>query len=300
MELVSEAGKRNIKVIKDMIFNHCGSNHWWIKDLPSGDWVHQWPEYTKTHYRGTTIVDPHVAQSDLDVMLKGWFDRNMPDLNQRNRLLATYLIQNSIWWVEFSGIKGIRMDTQPYPYKEFMAEWAERVMTEYPNFTLVGEAWMPKASLVSYYQRNVMNHDGYNSHLPAVFDFPLYYAINKAFNEEAGWDTGLIRLYDALTEDFLYSDPYRLVVFGDNHDLGQAFYQSGRRFGQTKNGDDFPAYNKGNSNDLLRNRNSKNRIWKVQTMATSGLIFRVAGQETAKMHLLLKEEMTVRMRHSAL
>jgi neopullulanase len=223
LELVSEAGKRNIKVIKDMIFNHCGSNHWWVNDLPSGDWVHQWPEYTKTHYRGTTIVDPHVAQSDLDVMLKGWFDRNMPDLNQRNRLLATYLIQNSIWWVEFSGIKGIRMDTQPYPYKEFMAEWAERVMTEYPNFTLVGEAWMPKASLVSYYQRNVMNHDGYNSHLPAVFDFPLYYAINKAFNEEAGWDTGLIRLYDALTEDFLYSDPFLLVVFGDNHDLDRLF-----------------------------------------------------------------------------
>lgn len=223
LELVSEAGKRNIKVIKDMIFNHCGSNHWWVNDLPSGDWVHQWPEYTKTHYRGTTIVDPHVAQSDLDVMLKGWFDRNMPDLNQRNRLLATYLIQNSIWWVEFSGIKGIRMDTQPYPYKEFMAEWAERVMTEYPNFTIVGEAWMPKASLVSYYQRNVLNHDGYNSHLPAVFDFPLYYAINKAFNEEAGWDKGLIRLYDALTEDFLYSDPDRLVVFGDNHDLDRLF-----------------------------------------------------------------------------
>ena len=222
-EFINEAGKRDIKVIKDMILNHCGSNHWWIKDLPAGDWIHQWPEYTKTHYRGTTIVDPHVAQSDLDVMLKGWFDRNMPDLNQKNRLLSQYLIQNSIWWVEFSGIKGIRMDTQPYPYKEFMAEWAERVMTEYPNFTIVGEAWMPKASLVSYYQKNALNHDGYNSHLPAVFDFPLYYAINKAFNEEAGWDTGLIRLYDALTEDFLYTDPYRLVVFGDNHDLDRLF-----------------------------------------------------------------------------
>lgn len=222
-EFISEAEKRDIKVIKDMIFNHSGSNHWWIKDLPASDWVHQWPDYTKTHYRGTTIVDPHVAQSDLDVMLKGWFDRNMPDLNQKNRLLAQYLIQNSIWWIEYSGIKGIRMDTQPYPYKEFMSEWAEKVMTEYPNFTIVGEAWMPKASLVSYYQRNALNHDGYNSHLPAVFDFPLYYAINKAFNEEAGWDKGLIRLYDALTEDFLYTDPFRLVIFGDNHDLDRLF-----------------------------------------------------------------------------
>lgn len=220
---VNEAGNKGIKVIKDMIFNHCGANHYWIKDLPTPDWIHQWPQYTKTHYRGTTIVDPHAAQADIDIMLQGWFDRHMPDLNQKNSLLADYLIQHSIWWIEYTGISGIRIDTQPYPYKEFMAEWAEKVLYEYPDFSLVGEAWMPKASLVSYYQGNALNHDGYNSHLNSVFDFPLYYAINKAFNEKSGWDTGLIRLYDALAEDFLYPDPYRLVVFGDNHDLDRLF-----------------------------------------------------------------------------
>ncbi len=234
LRFVQEAEKRNIKVIKDMIFNHCGANHWWIKDLPTHDWIHIWPEYTKTHYRGTTIVDPHFAQADLDMMVKGWFDTHMPDLNQRNRLLAQYLIQNSIWWIEYSGIRGIRMDTQPYPYKEFMAEWAESVITEYPDFTIVGEAWMPKASLVSYYQRNARNHDGYNSHLPSVFDFPLFYAITAAFNEPAGWDTGLIRLYDILAEDFLYPDPYRLVVFGDNHDLDRLFTNLGEDLDKLK------------------------------------------------------------------
>ncbi len=222
-EFVNEARKKGIRVIKDMIFNHCGANHYWIKDLPSQDWIHQWPEYTRTHYRGTTIVDPHAAQADLDIMLQGWFDRHMPDLNQRNKLLADYLIQHSIWWIEHTGISGIRMDTQPYPYKEFMAEWAEKVLYEYPDFSIVGEAWMPKASLVSYYQGNKLNHHGYNSHLPSVFDFPLYYALKKAFNEKPGWDTGLIRLYDVLAEDFLYPDPYRLVVFADNHDLDRLF-----------------------------------------------------------------------------
>jgi neopullulanase len=223
LELVREADKRGIKIIKDMIFNHCGSNHWWMKDLPSGDWIHAWPEYTKTHYRGTTLVDPHVAQTDLDVMIKGWFDRNMPDLDQRNPHLAVYLIQNSIWWIEHSGIGGIRVDTQPYPYREFMADWGKRIMEEYPDFTVVGEAWMPKASLVSYYQGSALNHDGYNTSLPSVFDFPLYYAINSAFTEKPGWDTGLIRLYDILAEDFLYPDPYRLIVFGDNHDVNRLF-----------------------------------------------------------------------------
>ncbi|MBS4012591.1 MAG: glycoside hydrolase family 13 protein [Bacteroidetes bacterium] len=221
--LVAEADKKGISIIKDMIFNHCGLYHWWMKDLPTNDWVHQWGDYTRTTYRGTTIVDPHVAQADLDLMLKGWFDRWMPDLNQRNRILAKYLIQNSVWWVEYSGINGIRMDTQPYPYKDFMADWAEYVMLEYPNFTIVGEAWLPYPSLVSYYQGGALNFDGYNSYLPSVFDFPLYYAITEAFNEKDSWDTGLIKLYNSISQDFLYPNPYELVVFGDNHDVDRLF-----------------------------------------------------------------------------
>lgn len=221
--LVNEAEKKGITIIKDMIFNHCGLYHWWMEDLPSKDWVHEWDEFTRTTYRGTTIVDPHVAEADLDLMLKGWFDKWMPDLNQRNRLLARYLIQNSVWWVEYSGINGIRMDTQPYPYKDFMAEWAKYVMLEYPNFTIVGEAWLPYPSLVSYYQGDALNFDGYNSYLPSVFDFPLYYAVISAFNEKDSWDTGLIKLYNSISQDFLYPNPYELIVFGDNHDVDRLF-----------------------------------------------------------------------------
>ena len=232
--LVQEARKRDITIIKDMIFNHCGKFHWWMEDLPSNDWIHQWDEYARTTYRGTTIVDPHVAQADLDLMLKGWFDVWMPDLDQRNRLLARYLIQNSVWWIEYSGINGIRMDTQPYPYKDFMADWAAYVMREYPNFTLVGEAWLPYPSLVSYYQGGALNFDGYNSFLPSVFDFPLYYAVIDAFNEPASWDTGLIKLYNVLAQDFLYPNPYDLVVFGDNHDVDRLFTALGENVDRMK------------------------------------------------------------------
>lgn len=223
LRLVSEAEKRGISVIKDMIFNHCGMYHWWMEDLPVKSWIHNWDEFTRTTYRGTTIVDPHFAQDDYDRMMKAWFDVWMPDLDQRNRLLARYLIQNSIWWIEYSGIKGIRMDTQPYAYKEFMAEWAEYVFLEYPYFTIVGEAWLPYPSLVSYYQAGALNHDGYNSLIPSVFDFPLFYAIIDAFNEQDSWDTGLIKLYNVLSQDFLYSNPNELVVFADNHDTDRIF-----------------------------------------------------------------------------
>ncbi|MDZ4203442.1 MAG: glycoside hydrolase family 13 protein [Bacteroidales bacterium] len=221
--LIADAQSRGIKVIKDMVFNHCGTGHYWVKDPPAPDWIHHWNEFTRTNYRATTFVDPHRSDYDYKKMVQGWFDTSMPDLNQDNPMLAKYLIQNSIWWVELTGLDGIRMDTQPYPYKEFMADWGKAVLNEYHNFYMVGEAWLTKASLVAYYQKNALNHDGYNSNLPGVFDFPVNAAMLAAFNEKDGWDRGTARLYEALAEDFLYPNPYNLVTFLDNHDKSRYF-----------------------------------------------------------------------------
>ncbi|MGF1669910.1 MAG: cyclomaltodextrinase C-terminal domain-containing protein, partial [Balneolaceae bacterium] len=143
----------------------------------------------------------------------------MPDLNQRNELLADYLIQNTIWWIEYSGIDGIRMDTHPYPYQDYMAEWTRRVLEEYPNFNIVGEAWMPNAPTTAWWQFDSILSGDYNSYLPSVTDFPLYFALVSGINEQAGWDTGLARLYYTLGQDFLYTDPFLNVIFFDNHDL---------------------------------------------------------------------------------
>ena len=216
--LTQIAEEKGIKIIKDMIFNHSGHHHWWMQDLPMRDWIHQWPGFTRTTYRMTTIMDPHGSEDDYSRMMKGWFDTNMPDLNQRNRLLATYLIQNTVWWIEYAGIHGIRVDTQPYADKHFMSDWGKYVMTEYPNFNIVGESWSGVPALTSYFQGGKMNHDGYDSNIPSVFDFSLYDAIGQAFQEEQGWASGMMRLYNSLAQDYLYPDPYNLVIFGDNHD----------------------------------------------------------------------------------
>lgn len=221
--LVQEAGKKGLKIIKDMIFNHCGSMHWWMTDLPSKDWINQWPEYTRTSYRMTTIVDPYASDHDYNIMVKGWFDSNMPDLNQHNRLLAKYLMQNTVWWIEYAGIHGIRMDTQPYSERDFMADWGRYISEEYPYFRILGEAWMGIPAMVSYYQKGKANHDSYDSNIPSLFDFALYDAVRAAFTEEPGWDKGLMRLYNMLAQDYLYSDPGNLVVFPDNHDVSRIF-----------------------------------------------------------------------------
>ena len=227
-QLVQIAGKKGIKIIKDMIFNHSGHHHWWMKDLPARDWLNHWPEFTRTTYRMTTIVDPYASRSDYKRMMRGWFDTNMPDLNQRNRLVATYLIQNSVWWIEYAGLRGIRMDTQPYAELEFMAEWGKYVMAEYPYFNIVGEAWMGIPAMIAYFQGGKKNHDGYDSNIPGVFDFSLYDEIGRAFNEDQGWASGMMRLYNSLAMDFLYHDPYNLVIFGDNHDTDRFFTRVGQ------------------------------------------------------------------------
>ncbi len=220
-KLCTAIHKKGMKVIMDQILNHCGSNHWWMKDLPSPDWINQWPEFTRSNYRAGTVSDPYVSTADSNLYVRGWFDKTMPDLNQRNPYLKQYLIQNSIWWIEYAGLDGIRHDTHPYPFKDVMSEWGQRILEEYPGFNIVGECWMNYPSNVAYWQKDALNKDHYNSWLPSVFDFPLYDALTRAFNEPEGWNTGILRLYEILSQDMVYPDPGNLVVFADNHDVNR-------------------------------------------------------------------------------
>jgi neopullulanase len=227
LELANLAKEKGIKTIMDMIFNHIGSRHWWMEDMPAKDWINYSSDYVQSNHRRTVNQDPYASEYDRKLMLDGWFVRSMPDLNQRNPFLATYLIQNSIWWIEYVGLAGIRMDTYPYPDKYMMAEWCLRVLEEYPGFNIVGEEWSMNPGLVSYWQKGQTNKDGYDGQLPSVMDFPLQSALTKSLLEEDGWNKGWIVLYEAIANDHLYPDPYNLVIFPDNHDMSRFYMQLG-------------------------------------------------------------------------
>ncbi|MEM1214584.1 MAG: glycoside hydrolase family 13 protein [Bacteroidota bacterium] len=224
-QLAESARAKDMGLIMDMIVNHCGLNHWWMNDLPSTDWVNQWPSYTETNHRKTVIQDPYASEIDRKVFTDGWFVPTMPDLNQRNPYLATYLTQNAIWWIEYLGLTGIRMDTYPYPDMEYMAAWTEAVMTEYPDFNVVGEEWYSEPAIVAYWQRDKENPNGYTSDLRSLMDFPLQIAVTDAFVNEESFGEGLVEAYEALAHDFLYADPMELVIFPDNHDMSRIFTQ---------------------------------------------------------------------------
>ncbi len=226
LRLVKEAGDKGIKVVIDMIMNHCGSEHWWMDDLPTNDWVNFQDGWKPTTHLRETNMDPYASDYDKKMHSDGWFVETMPDLNQRNPLMADYLIYNTIWWIEYADLSGIRMDTYPYPDKQFMADWTIHVMDEYPNFNIVGEEWSVNPSIVAYWQKGKQNHDGYISDMPGVFDFPLQESLVKALNEDdSHWGQGLIRLYSTLANDFLYADPMELVTFPDNHDMSRFYTQ---------------------------------------------------------------------------
>ncbi len=221
--MVEKAHTKGLKVIMDMVFNHYGTGHWWTNDLPMHDWVNEWPEFTRSNYRGGTISDPYAADADRNQMSKGWFDGHMADLNATNPFVETYLIQNSIWWVEYAGLDGIRQDTYPYSDKNAMSNWMNALNNEYPGFSVVGEVWLNYTPQVAYWQSNTKNKDNYDSKLDYVMDFPLKYAINSAFNEQNGWDKGILRLYESLSLDFVYNQPDHIVNFADNHDCDRIF-----------------------------------------------------------------------------
>jgi glycosidase len=234
LQLVDNCHKKGLKVIMDMVFNHCASEHWFIKDMPSKDWVHQFNEFTRSNYRGEVACDPYASELDAVLFEKGWFDNTMPDLNQENQFLTNYLIQNSIWWVKYSGIDGIRMDTYPYPKKEMMSNWVKMVLNEYPNLNIVGEAWLQKESHTAYWQKDFIARDGFNSGLPSVTDFPLNYAVIKSLNQPESWTGGLSELYYVLSQDFLYSDANQNLIFPDNHDIQRIYTSLNHNFNKFK------------------------------------------------------------------
>jgi len=221
-KLIDECHKRGIKMVQDVVHNHIGDHHWLYKDLPAKNWLHNWPEYTRPNYRATTLFDPYVAQADKQQMVEGWFDTHMPDLNQDNPHVANYLTQNNIWWIE-QGIDAFRLDTYAYSDPDFLPLWWKRVTDEYPNFFAFGETWVHGNATQNYYHGQNKIKTDFNSGLPALTDFQLYYAINEALTQPQGWTSGTARLYYTLAKDYQIENPYNNILFLDNHDLSR-FY----------------------------------------------------------------------------
>lgn len=208
-----------LKLIIDVVPNHCSSAHWWMKDKPANDWFNEWPAYTSSNYRMTAWTDPHASKADLERLTKGWFAPNMPDFNLKNKLLFDYLTQVYIFWIEYANIDDIRVDTYPYNDIKVAAQFIQTIRNEYPAMNVVGECWVKTPAETAYYQSGNNNKDGFDSRLGSVMDFCLKDVLSSALNEKEGWESGMAKFYSHFAQDFVYANPNLIMNFLDNHDI---------------------------------------------------------------------------------
>lgn len=220
IKLVDEAHKRNLKIILDHVSNHIGINHYWVKNPPAKDWLNGSPNnFIPAFHDKMAFLDLHGDSSIIKFHQQGWFTDYMPDLNQSNPFLKNYLIQNTLWWIEYAGIDGIREDTYPYNDQKYSSYWAEAILAEYPDFNIVGEIWQGTPSIISGYQTNSpVRRSEYDSNLPSVTDFALCDAIRFYLSGEKN----IYPVYETIAQDIVYSNPDNLLVFFDNHDIERA------------------------------------------------------------------------------
>lgn len=219
VRMVDIAHKRGIKIIMDVVTNHCGAAHWWMKDLPFADWVNAWPQYTHSNCSFSCQNDPYCALVDKENFEGGWFDTSMPDMNLDNPYVLQYFKQWAVWWIERANLDGLRVDTYPYNEKQPMSEWCKSVREEYPNINIVGEVWSENVPQIAYWQDDNPNKDGFDSNLPSIMDFPLYGAICRGINQDiVNWDEGMVKIYDRLADDQYFTDAANMMIFPGNHD----------------------------------------------------------------------------------
>lgn len=223
VRLVRAARERGIGVVMDVVLNHIGSHHWWMRDMPTPDWIGFDGRYVQTQHARTTTSDPYASKADSRIYTDGWFGPNMPDMNQRNPFLATYQIQNAIWWIEYAGLAGLRVDTWGYSDQAFLKAWTRRVQAEYPNLNIVGEEWTGQPAVLMHWLRGGVGGEPVAGRLPSAMDFPLNQTLRRALVAEDTLHTGLMELYEALVNDVLYPQPSKMVLFEGNHDMPRLY-----------------------------------------------------------------------------
>jgi len=222
VRFVAKAREKGIGVIQDVVLSHIGSSHWWMKDMPMPDWISYNGKFTPTAHHRVAVQDPYGSKEDSRNFTQGWFGPHMPDMNQTNPFVANYLIQNNIWWIEYAGLSGLRVDTYGYSDPAFLTEWSRRLMQEYPKLNMVGEEWSTRIPVVARWQAGKQNFDGYVSHIPSMMDFPLNDVLRKALADTDG-TYSFTDIYETLSQDYLYPNASNLVLFEGNHDMSRTF-----------------------------------------------------------------------------
>ena len=233
-ELVAAAHHEHMKVFFDAVPNHVGPRNPWVKNAPTTEWFHGTPEHHlnsgspwKQSFYGLAgnkleandpfelLADPHTPPLLRKNLTDGWFFGLLPDMNTEDPLVVAYLVQNSIWWAEISGLDGYRLDTFPYVPRTFWEEWHAELRRIYPRLSTIGEVFHPDPTVTSFFVGGRRGWDGIDTQLTTVFDYPMYFVLREVLLGDAPAS----RVANILRQDSLYPHPEFLVPFFGNHDV---------------------------------------------------------------------------------
>ena len=223
-QLVAAAHQSGIKIIQDQVVNHTGPYHPWVDDPPTPTWFNGTRErHLKNVFQTWVLHDPRPVEHLKRETMEGWFLDFLPDLNQHDKEVERYLIQNTLWWIGTTGLDGMRMDTWQYVPNSFWQKWTAAIKREFPKFRVVGEVKDGDVVHTSFFQGGRIRFDGVDSGLDSLLDFPLFYPIRHAFAEGKHLDA----IPKMLAADYLYSDPEILVTLLGGHDDGRFMSEQG-------------------------------------------------------------------------
>jgi glycosidase len=217
-ELVEKAHRMGLKVIQDQVANHVGSRHPWVNDPPLDDWFHGTLErHTVNKFHNSVLLSPHANREEVRNTLDGWFNDDLPDMNQEQPEVARYEIQNALWWVGITGIDGIRQDTIQYVPRTFIRSLSDALHSQYPKLWMVGEVFERDAAQTAFFIGNHTGWDGIDTKLDSVFDFSLWQVSLHVFTNKSP----VRALRDQLKYDALYPNPARITTLVNNHDTAR-------------------------------------------------------------------------------
>ncbi len=214
-ELIDKAHALGLKVIQDQVANHVGSRHPWVNDPPLDDWFHGTPQnHQIDKFQNSVLLSPHANPDEVRNTLDGWFNDDLPDMNQDEPEVARYEIQNALWWIGATGIDGIRQDTIQYMPRSFIRDLSNALHRQYPKMWMVGEVFERDPAQTAFFIGGHSGWDGIDTKLDSDFDFSLWNVSLDVFTGKRP----VRALRDQLKYDALYPDPLKITTLTNNHD----------------------------------------------------------------------------------
>ncbi|NLN19029.1 MAG: alpha-glycosidase [Firmicutes bacterium] len=134
--LTAQAHARNMYVVLDGVFNHCGAGFFAFQDVLRNGEASSYRDWFYVHDYPVRMYPPNYETFGAAIA-------EMPKLRLSNPQTAEYFLDVATYWIREAGIDGWRLDVANEMDLDFLRELRRRVRAIHPQAYIVGEIWHP-------------------------------------------------------------------------------------------------------------------------------------------------------------